>query len=102
MTLLVQFSDFLGALDSFDLECALYVQSKEWSLDSLVAVLDPDEAENPEGKCFKLKEENSLFYALQISIVLEVIGYCLAQKQNATKEEMLAALVSYYKQDAFS
>lgn len=100
MAELIKFRDLLNDLDAFDLEYAVYVRSKDWELDSVIAVLDPDEAENPNGREFFFKEDNSLFYALQVSVVREVIEHCVSQKPRVTEAEMLAALIFYFQHDA--
>ncbi|MCH8531600.1 MAG: hypothetical protein LAT65_12185 [Saccharospirillum sp.] len=91
----------MKSLDQLPQDYVLYV-AKEESFDfASCCVLDPDEAEDPDGSEYDYVQENSLRYFLEISILAQVKHNLKAQVPNYSLQQLMEAVMYYFKHDAF-
>ena len=85
----------------------LYLPEKDiWSLDSeaLVEVsteVPPEEEHLPKAGYPNLALSNKLMATLDSSTVMDIVENARAQRQSASPEDILAAFLYYYDNDAF-
>jgi hypothetical protein len=79
---------------------------KNWTLGSNCAVLKSEEVppeleDHPEAGVPDFAKQTGLVQALPVSVVQDIVANLLGQKADASPDELLAAFLYYYKQDAF-
>ena len=92
----------LEIVESFSWDCGLYVARppSEWSKDMAVVVLTSEEMDDLDEDV--LRVDNLAFkYGLEISSVQDVVRNALAQKSNASLDDLVQALSFYYGNDSF-
>ena len=99
---LLRLIDVFNKLDEFEMDHALYLKAGEkWDLNSVGAVIDPDEAEDPDGEYFDFRDENNLTYVLEVSIIDQIKNNAEYQLGKVTLEQLLDAFRYYFQHDAF-
>jgi hypothetical protein len=80
---------------------ALYLpRREEWTLDSLSAVLDPNDCEDDADEP-QFAIDHELRYALTIQDIQSIARNVSQQKPNATEHDFLCAFKFYFDKDSF-
>ena len=94
-------SQFLQSPDDFPWNEAIYLpKDKTWSLNSPIAVWNPDDFDEGEEDP-KIVRDNGLTYALGVSAGQDIVANAREQKTDLTMDDLLNAFLFYYKNDAF-
>lgn len=91
----------LQTLDQLPQDYALYVVKKDYHDFEKCCVLDPDEAEDPDGSEYEYVQENNLRYFLEISILAQVKHNLKEQAPSYSSQQLVDAVMYYFKHDAF-
>ena len=91
----------LESLEKYQQDFALYV-AKDSRFDfENCCVLDPDEAEDPDGSEYEYVQGNNLRYFLEISILAQIKHNLNSQLPNYSPQKLMEAVMYYFKHDAF-
>ncbi|AJQ92285.1 DUF7716 domain-containing protein [Gynuella sunshinyii] len=94
--------DILAVLAELPEDEALYIVKNDQGFDfKNCAVLDPDEAEDPDGSKHDYVINNRLVYFLEISILLQIEHNLRMQNEEYSADDLVQAVLFYFKHDAF-
>jgi hypothetical protein len=100
METMTTMSKMLLAPDDYPWNGAVYLpKDRDWSLESPVAVLSPDDSEEDEDP--EIAKVNGLVYVLGMSVVQDIVANAKEQKLNATPDDLFEAFMFYCNNDAF-
>jgi len=101
---LIRLGDIFNNASDFLWKYALYLPlDNDWTLETLGAVLDPMDVENPDDPedIPDFAKKNSLKYILMIGDFQQVVENAREQIIDITQSDLLEALKFYFKNDAF-
>ena len=103
MNKLMKLKEILTLINNFVWSDAIFIKGSfnVWDLDTICAVLDPDDVENEEDEEPKYAIENGLKYALSIQEVKGIIDNAFQQKDDCSEGDLLNAFLFYFRNDAF-
>jgi len=96
-------SQILSSIYSYEIDFAIYLpKSEKWSLNTEGDVLDPDEAEDPDGNAHDFVNLNGLSYIFDISLVDQIRQNIIQQTDvEPSVEDLFSGFIYYYEHDAF-
>lgn len=98
---LISLRDLLVDVEKYSWKDSLFFSKEgEWSLDSNCAVLNMDDLEDDE-EIPPFAFDNNLRYVLTIQEVQDVVKNIRLQNEDCSEEDLIKALLYYYKNDAF-
>ncbi len=101
------FKDVLASIaDQSDRAWVYLPWDGNWGLDSRCTVLEseevaPDDEDDPEAGIPEMARRNGLRQTIPVVTLQDVVSNALAQKPEATLEELFRAFIFYYARDAF-
>lgn len=93
----------MESIEEYEIDFAIYLpKSEKWGLDTEAAVLDPDEAEDPDGDAHDFVNAHGLSYISEVSVVDQIRQNLIQQTGDEPDVgKLFSGFVHYFENGAF-